>query len=169
MNSKIDKKYFPSVGRSHVFTCLASFFGSCYLLLFWLMCPFAAFEAFIPILLIPLFCAASGICEGSGVFERIEYKSENVNLDLLDHVSDAVSQAAVLALLIIGFSIIREPLSYCSLTFPGTANGMITIVSFRSGSFFPIGIFASSSGALLLLGFLVCLYQFGKSIFAGRY
>jgi hypothetical protein len=154
-----DGKILPTSGRAHVFTCIASFFGSAYLLMILLFCPFAAIEVFIPLLLIPLFCT------GSGIFEQISAPPENSRLDIFDHVSDAIAQAAVLAVLLVSFSIIREPLSFCSLSFPGTFRGMITIVNFKAGSFFPIGIFATSAGALLLLGYFICLYQYCKSVF----
>ena len=159
LSSALCKKIFPKKGREHLFTCLASFFGSLYLLLFWLLCPFAAFETFLPLMLVPLFCA------GSGVSEKIAYPPANPRLDVFDHVSEAVSQAAVLAGLLIAFSILREPLAYCTLSFPGSSQGMVTIMYFRTGAFFPIGIFAPSAGALLLLGFFVCLYQYCKSVF----
>ena len=159
LTSETCKKFFPKGGRYPIFTCVASLFGSVYLLLFWLLCPFAALEVFLPLLLIPLFCTESGI------FERIVSPLENSRLDIFDHVSEAVSQAAVLCGLIIAFSILREPLSYCSLSFPGTSQGMITIMYFASGPFFPIGVFAPSAGALLLLGYFICLYQYCKNVF----
>jgi len=159
--SAVNTKVFPAEGRTFVFTCIASFFGGIYVLLLWLLCPFAAFEAFFLLLLVPLFCA------GSGVAEQILSTPENTSIDVGNDVSDAVSQAAVLAGLIIVFSIVREPLSYCSLSLPGTSGGLVTIMYFKSNSFFPIGIFASSSGALLLLGYIICLYQYGKNAVAG--
>ena len=161
--SSIGNKFFPVKGRAVLYACLAAFFGSVYLLLFWLICPFAAFETFMLLLLVPLFCASSGF------IEQINSQSEKSRIDILEYLSDSISQAASLAGLIIAFSIIREPLSYCSLSFPGTSSGMVTIMYFSSGSFIPINILASSAGALLLLGFLICLYQYNKSkIFSGR-
>ena len=159
MSSTIGKKFFPKNGRAHLFTCLASFFGSTYLLMFWLLCPFAAFEVFLPLLLVPLFYA------GSGINEKIVTSLDDSHLDAFDYLSESVSQAAVLAGLLIAFSIIREPFSYCSLSFPGTYQGMITIMYFKAGAFFPIGVFAPSAGALLLLGYFICLYQYCKSVF----
>jgi len=153
------KKFFPASGHKALYTCLSAFWGSLYLIMFWLLCPFAAFEVFIPLMLVPLFCA------GMGSAGLIEYSDDNQNIDIFDKVSEAVSQAVALAGLLIAFSIIREPLSYSSLSFPGTSQGMFTIVDFKSGSFFPIGIFAPSSGALLLLGYFICLYQYSKNIF----
>jgi hypothetical protein len=135
---------------------MAAFFGSIYLFLFWLLSPFAALEVFMLLLLVPLFCAMSGIVQ------QIPSGSDNSRLDTFEYVSDAVSQAASLAGLLIVFSIVREPLSYCSLSFPGTYQGMITIMYFSENAFFPINIFSSSAGALLLLGYIICLYQYGR-------
>lgn len=159
LSNIIGNKVFPKKGRMSLFICLASFYGSLYLLLFWFLCPFAAFEVFLPLLLVPLYCA------GSGISEKITVDSSNEQFDVFDSISEAVSQAAVLAGLIIAFSIIREPLSYCSLSFPGSFHGMITIMYFKTGSFFPIGIFVPSAGALLLLGYIICMYQYFKNNF----
>jgi len=161
--SVLNKNFFPAAGRVSIYACLAAFFGSIYLFLFWLLCPFAAFETFALLLLVPLFCA------GSGNIDQIKSPNEKAQYDVLDYVSDSIAQAASLAGLIIVFSIVREPLAYCSLSFPGTSHGMLTIMYFRAGAFFPIGIFSSSSGALLLLGFIICLYQYNKvKMFSGR-
>jgi len=151
--SSAGNKILPCKGRSAIYTCLAAFYGSIYIFLFWLLCPFAALENLVLLSLVPLFCAGAGI---------IELPSENYRIDIFEYVSDAVSQAASLAGLLVLFSIVREPLSYCSLSFPGTSAGMITVMYFKEGAFFPIGIFSSSAGALLLLGYIVCLYQSSK-------
>jgi hypothetical protein len=150
------KKILPVNGRGIFFICLAAFFSSIYLLLFWLLCPFAAMEVFIPLLLVPLFCASPDFVQ------QMQSLTEGANIDIFENLSDAVSQAASLAGLLIAFSIIREPLSYCTLSFPGTYHGLITIMYFKAGTFFPMSIFSSSAGALLLLGYFICLYQYWK-------
>ena len=155
----ISHKIFPKTGRKYLFIGIASFYGSLYILLIWLLSPFAAFEVFIQLLLVPLFCSLSG------VQELLVSSTEKKHFDVLEYVSDAVSQAAVLSGLLIVFSILREPLSFCSLSFPGSYSGMITIMYFTEGPFFPIGIFGASCGALLILGFFICLYQYCKSVF----
>ncbi|MCL2410661.1 MAG: hypothetical protein FWC97_03365 [Treponema sp.] len=149
-------KFFPAKGRKSVYTCLSAFFGTIYLFMFWLLCPFAAFETFLLLLLVPLFCACSGIVE------KIQLQSQKINADYFEHVSDTVSQAVSLAVLLIAFAIIREPLAYGTLSIPGSSHGMITIINFRQTDFFPIRIFASSAGALFVLGYIICLYQYGK-------
>jgi len=150
------KKILPVNGRGAFFTCLAAFYSSVYMLLFWLLCPFAAMEVFMLLMLVPLYCA------NPDFVQQMQALCEGAYIDVFENLSEAVSQAASLAGLLIAFSIIREPFSYCTLSFPGSYQGMITIMYFKSGSFFPMGIFAASCGALLLLGYIICLYQYWK-------
>lgn len=162
MSTAIGKKIFPVKGRKALYVCVASFWGSIYLFMFWLLCPFAVLEVFVLLLLVPLFCA------GSGVIEKISSVPDNSNYDIFEYVSEAISQAAVLSILLIVISIVREPFSYCSLSFPGTYQGMITIMYFKENDFFPIGIFSASAGALILFGYVICLFQYVKNyIFPG--
>jgi len=154
LSSVLGKKFFPVIGKSTFYACLAAFFGCIYLFLFWLICPLAALECFFLLMLVPVFCAGSGIVQ--------QIVSDNEKADIFDHVSDAVSRAVSLAVLMIAFSIVREPLSYCSLSFPGTYQGIVTIMYFKENAFFPIGVFSSSAGAMLLLGYIICLYQYGR-------
>ncbi|MCL2809520.1 MAG: hypothetical protein FWD24_05585 [Treponema sp.] len=175
--SVLGGKFFPEKGRVTLYTVMAAFFGSIYLFLFWLLCPFAALEVFVLLLLVPLFCAVSGIAQQIPSLSEMTQPETNfdklqairkkrtgdgLQLDVFEYVSDAISQAVSLAGLIVAFSIVREPLSYCSLSLPGTYQGMITIMYFSENSFFPISIFSSSAGALLLLGYIICMYQYGK-------
>jgi len=167
-------KFFPVSGRISLFTYLAAFFGSVYLFLFWLLCPFAALEVFVLLMLVPLFCAGSETVQQiSDAFDKSKCESKpglNTSPDIFNYVSNAVSQASSLSLLLVAFSIIREPLSYCSLSFPGTFQGMVTIMYFKENNFFPIGIFSQSTGALILMGYIICLYQYSKSrLFPGEY
>ena len=161
--SSLENKFFPAAGRGILYTCIASFFGSVYLFMFWLLCPFAAFENFLLLMLVPLFCASSGI------IDQILVQYKKPQNDIFDHVADAIYQAASLAGLIVAFSILREPFAYCSLSFPGSYQGMFTIMYFKAGTFFPVGILAPSAGALLLLGIVISIYQSNKAkIFSGR-
>jgi hypothetical protein len=153
LTSGMCKKFFPAEGRKMIFTCLSSFLGCIYLLLVWFICPLAALEVFIPLALVPLLFASLGLPE------------ETAHLDITESVSQALTQAAVLSGLLVAFSIIREPLAYCSLSFPGTHLGIVKFISFKEGSFFPIGITAASGGALLLLGYFTSLYQYCKNVF----
>ena len=162
LSSPICGKFFPRWGRVHIFTCICYLFGSVYILISWLISPLAIMEVFFLILLVPLFCA------GSGAFSRCLALWEKYHVDLPDSFLreaslTAAKEAAVLALLIILVSLIREPLAFYSLSLPSPSNGIVTIFSFRDGAVLPIRIFAGSAGALLLLGYLICLYRYYKN------
>jgi hypothetical protein len=64
---------------------------------------------------------------------------------------------------IVSFSLVREPLGFLSLSFPGGAQGIVKIFSSEKEGFFPILIVSVSSGALLLLGYGVSLYWYLRS------
>ncbi|MDR0323921.1 MAG: hypothetical protein LBI12_05705 [Treponema sp.] len=157
LTSFFGMKVFPKNGRKALYVCIASFWSTLYILLFWLLCPLAALEVFMLLLLVPLFFT------GSNIIEHLSSMMDKYHYDNFEYLSEALVQAAVLAALTLVFSIIREPLFYCSWTLPGTYKGMITVISFKEGSFFPIEIFSASAGALILLGYIICLYQFAKS------
>jgi hypothetical protein len=159
LSSVLDKKFFPEKGKKALYACFASFWGCVYLFLFWILCPLAAIEMFLPLLLTPLFCASSGIVG------YITSSEEKVYHDVLEHLSEMIGEAASIAVLLVVFAIIREPLSYCMLSFPGSYQGLMTIMYFKSNAFFPISFFASSAGGLLLLGYFICLYQNFKGSF----
>jgi hypothetical protein len=152
--TKTGARIFPRQGKQLFFVFLAFFTGSLYLLLLWITSPIAALEVFLPVCLVPLFCA------GSGVFARVEA------LSLGSAVSRAVSEAVVIAGLLIALAIIREPLGFYSLTLPGGMEGMIPIFSFEGESFMPIRVIAGSAGALLLLGYAAAVYRYFRSVYA---
>jgi hypothetical protein len=147
---------FPKRGRNLILVFLSSFIGSVYLLLLWFISPLMGMEVFFFVSLVPLFCI------GSGLFDRIN------SMDIGDSISRALSEAAVLGLLVILLSMVREPLGFLSLSLPGSAQGIVFLFSFQGGSFLPVRIIASSAGALLLLGYGAGLYHWLRSINSPR-
>ena len=154
------RKFFPQWGRPYIFICISYLFAGIYILISWLASPLAAMEVFFMVLLIPLFCA------GSGVSGHYLSSANGVSKNLLDSLREAsvkaAAEAAMLAVLIILVSLIREPLAFYSLSLPSPSKGMIRIFSFEDGAVLPMRIFAGSAGALLLLGYIFCLYQYFK-------
>jgi hypothetical protein len=153
-------KIFPKNGKIVLYIFFASFWSSVYILLFWFLCPFAALEVFFLLMLVPLFYASSN---NLGQTSSLPV---NNNEDIFDIVTEAVSSAFVLSGLLIASSIIREPLSYCSLSLPGSYRGMIMIIHFNENQFLPVRLLISSSGALILFAYLAGLYQYSKSGFS---
>jgi hypothetical protein len=147
---------FPKRGRNLILVFLSSFIGSVYLLLLWFLSPLMGMEVFFFVSLTPL------LCIGSGLFDRVRA------MDLGDSITRALSEAAVLAVLIILLSLVREPLGFLSLSLPGGARGMVFLFSFQGVSFLPADIIASSAGALLLLGYGTGLYRYFRSVNSPR-
>ena len=147
-------RIFPRRGVFFLQTFLTSVMAGIFLLLLWLVCPLAAIEVFFIVSLVPLFCIFSGI------FQRIK------SLDLSEAVTLAATESAVICLLLLILSLIREPLGLLSLSLPGGSQGIVFIFSGDSEALLPMRIIASSSGALLLLGYCVGLYRHYRGIIA---
>jgi len=94
---------------------------------------------------------------GSGLFEASasEYPVEVFFRALLE--------AIMMGSVIIGLSLIREPLGMGTLSFPGGPQGIIELFSSRDpDSFAPARILSVTSGGLLLLGYVIALFRFFK-------
>jgi len=144
-------KTFPLLIRPTLTAFLASFAAGLYLLLLWIFSPLCALETFFVVLFVPVVCMVSGI------FKRLE------DLNPGETLSASCSEALIVGSFIICFAIVREPLGFGSLSLPGGAQGIVLLFSFHAESFLPIRLIASSSGALLLLGYCLGLYRYFKS------
>ena len=149
-------RIFPRQGKKTLLVILASFVASFYMLLLWIMSPLCALSTFFALAFVPVICMASGI------FERVESKS------LTEKVLTSLSEALMLGLLIIIFALIREPIGHLSLSLPGGTQGIILLFSFNGESLLPIRSISSSSGALLLLGYILGLYHRYKTTSAPK-
>jgi hypothetical protein len=144
-------RIFPRLGRTALLAFLTSFFAGLYLVLIWMLSPLCAIESFFVVSIVPLFCMVSDIFKQLGTF----------NMD--DTFFDACSEALILGILIVILALIREPFGFLSLSLPGGTQGIILLFSFKTESFLPIRLIASSSGALLLLGYILGLYRYFKA------
>ena len=160
LSRTVTDKILPKNEKKVLYIFFASFWSSIYILLFWFLCPFAALEVFLILMLVPLFYAAG--CN----LEQTSSSPNNYNEDIFDVITESVSKAFVLSGLLIAGSIIREPLSYNSLSLPGSYRGMIMIIHFKENSFLPIRLLVSSSGALILFAYFTGLYQYLINNFA---
>jgi hypothetical protein len=142
------RRILPRRGKGLVLVFLASFTGSLYLLALWLVNPVLALENFFILSLVPLVCA------GSGLFERID------SLNPQDALVRSSGEALVLGGLIIGFSLIREPLAYLSLSLPGGPSGIVMLFSAGEKTVLPVRFITASAGALLILGYGIGIYRY---------
>jgi hypothetical protein len=145
------QRFFPVRGKKQVLVFLSAFIGGIFLVFLSFASPILGMETFLLVSLTPL------LCIDSELFERFS------SLELDEAVSRAIGEAAVLGILIIAFSLIREPLGYFSLSLPGGAQGIVKIFSVGGETFLPIRIIAGSTGSLLLLGYGMSLYRYVRS------
>ncbi|MDR1374453.1 MAG: hypothetical protein LBJ24_05715 [Treponema sp.] len=146
------KPLLPTRGKTILEIGTASFFGALYLLLCSLFNPFLSMELTLLVLLASVSCIASGICPRTR------------DLDSGQAVGRALLEGLLLGLLILGLALIREPLGSGSLSVPGGLRGITFFFSY-GGFYFPVRIAAVSSGALILLGYVVVLFRH----YRGRY
>jgi len=140
-------KFFPRHGRTILISFLASFMAGCYLFILWLFSPLCALESFFAVSLVPVFYISSGA-------------SKRFNaLSAEDSFFSSFFEALSLGVLLLAFAIIREPLSFVSLSLPGGPQGSVMLFSFDVESFLPVQLIGSSGGALILLGYFWALYK----------
>jgi hypothetical protein len=126
---------------------LASFTGGLYILVMFLVSPILAMDTLFFLILCPLCCVSSG------VLNRLE------NLDTGEAVVQSCREGVVLSALILGLSLIREPLGYGCLSLPGIQRDIVKVIEFPQGTWLPVRVLITSSGALFLLGYGIALFR----------
>jgi hypothetical protein len=142
--AKLGSAYFPSWGRNTVFLFLSSLAAEVFLLLLWILSPGMALESAFFIFLVPLVFMASGL------YDRV------LEYDMVEVVSQTMAEALILGMLILGLSLIREPLGFGSISVPG-----LDMVRFAQEE--PLRFLQASSGALILLGYGTAIYRYYRN------
>ncbi|MDR2096514.1 MAG: hypothetical protein LBP76_13510 [Treponema sp.] len=151
----VSKPVLPQKGLNPILIFLTSLIGGFYLFLLWFPNPLLVSGTVCMILLVPCSCIASGI------FERVK------SCDPGEAVLRACREALVIALLMTGLALIREPVGCASLSLPGGVQGIIEVFGAKDGAgFFPVRILAGSAGAFILMGYGLSVYaRFRKPLF----
>ncbi len=137
----------PREGKTLVVGFMASFIASLFLFALWFISPLLVLEMRYLVMLTPL-CFL-------GTFSLEKLQSARI----VSVARGTVLEACVFSGVITGFSLIREPLGFMSLTVPGGAQGMIELFNTSDTTgFLPLGIVSTAGGALLLLGYAVALF-----------
>jgi hypothetical protein len=147
------RAFLPKQGRQGLFVLLSVIIGSIYPLLIWFLSPLLVLDTFFFLILSPVCLIASGL------LGRIGLEADSKKPDITEVLVRSFSEAAALAVLILGLSLIREPIGFAVLSFPGGAQGIVTPFSTVTEGFFPVRIVASSAGALILLGYGIALFK----------
>jgi hypothetical protein len=138
--AKLGGEYFPVWGRGAVLLFLSSLAAGIFFVLLWFFSPLLAMESAFFIFLVPVTFIASGI------------SNRVLDYDIGEVVTQGLSDALVLGVLILGFSLVREPLGFGSISLPG-------FDSIRFARIEPLRLLQASSGALILFGYGVAVYR----------
>jgi len=151
------RKYIPAKGRMIVLLFLVTFLCGIFALFTSMINPLLIMTTSFFLVLIP------PTCLGSGFFQAAELDNNHNPGEL---VSRALLEAAVLSALIIAFSLLREPLGFGTLSIPGSPGGIVELFYWANADgFILIRILSLSSGAILLLGYIIALYRYiGKQL-----
>ena len=142
------RKIMPIRGKMVILLFLSAFLCGIFMFLVGLINPLLIMGTGFFLLLIP------SCCLGSGLFEASE------STHPYELVFRALLEAAVLAGIILGLALIREPLGMGTLSFPGGVQGIWEVSgSQESDAFIPIQILSASAGGLLLLGYGIALFR----------
>jgi hypothetical protein len=142
--SGLGRKVFPSRTESIILVFLSALGSWIFYAVLSLLEPVLAMESGFFIVL------SSAFVISSGLYRRVK------EYDTLEMLSQAVSEALVLGLLVLALSLIREPLGGGTLSLPGA--GVFRFVKEE-----PLYILQASSGALILLGYGLALYRYFRN------
>lgn len=136
---KLGGDYFPQWGRNAALLFVASFASGVFLFILWIVSPILSLECSLFIFFMPVIFVASRL------YDRV------LKYDIGEVVSQSLAEALIMGVLMIAFSLIREPLGFGSVSFPG-----FDIIRFISE---PARVLQASSGAFIILGYCVALYR----------
>jgi len=137
---KLGDSVFPRQGRNTALLFVAAFGSSLFYLVLSILDPALAMECSLIVFLVPAVFVSSGLCG-----RVLEY-------DMLEVISQAVAESLIMGMLILGMALIREPLGFGSVSFPG-----FDIVRFAKEE--PLRFLQASSGTLVVLGYAIAVYR----------
>lgn len=141
--AKLSGEHFPQWGRNAVLLFIAAFASGVFLLVLWILSPILALECSLFLFFMPALFMASRL------YDRV------LKYEMSEVLSQSLAEALVMGVLMIAFSLIREPLGFGSVSFPG-----FDIIRFISE---PARVLQASSGALIILGYGVALYRYCRN------
>jgi hypothetical protein len=138
---------FPQENRKIIYVFLANFVGCIFFFVYYCIAPLLAMETLFITLFVPIFAYSENISE--------KYAALSMRLIVKRCLFESLSLSA----LIIAFALIREPLGYATLSLPGGTGGIIELFD-KEGLFpYAVEILSLSSGAFLLVGFIMVLFR----------
>jgi hypothetical protein len=145
--SKQEIWLFPKKNQKLVYLFLANFVGCLFFFVYYCITPLLAMETIFITLFVPMFAYSEEVGE--------KYSS----LPLPHAIKSCFFDSFYPGILTVAIALIREPLGYATLSLPGGNGGIIELFN-KNGSFpFAIEIISLSSGAFLLIGYIMVVFR----------
>jgi hypothetical protein len=142
-HSKHEIWLFPKNNQKLVYLFLSNFTGCLFFFVHYCISPLLAIETLFIALFVPIFAYLE------------EIGGKYADLPLFHAAKKCFLESIYLGFLAIIIALIREPLGYATLSLPGGNGGIIELFN-KDGTFpFTIEIISLSSGAFLLIGFIM--------------
>jgi hypothetical protein len=138
---------FPRKNQKVACLFLANFIGCLFFYAHYCIYPLLAMETIFITLFVPIFVYLENAGE--------KYSS----MPPLRVAKTCFFESIYLGILIVIIALIREPLGYATLSLPGGDNGIIELFNKDNGFPFRVEIIALSSGAFLLIGFIMTIFR----------
>jgi hypothetical protein len=133
-------------GRMMLNVMIASFAGSLFYLLIYLLNPLLAMET-------TLICALSPV-----FFMSSSFTAEPCDRSAGELFKKAAREPLALGGVTLAFSLIREPLGFATLSIPG-GRGIIELFNSGGSNLYAVQPVSNSTGALLLLGYILIVFR----------
>jgi hypothetical protein len=137
----------PKKNQKIVCLFLANFIGCAFFFALYCAFPLLAIETIFITLFVP-------------IFVYIEEAGEKyADVPLLHIVKNCFKDSAFLGILAIFIALIREPIGYATLSLPGGNGGIIELFNKDNSFPFTVEIISLSSGAFLIIGFIMTMFR----------
>jgi hypothetical protein len=138
---------FPRKNNRIAYMLLANFAGCVFFFVYYCLSPLLAIETIFVTLFVPMYT----------YLERVGEKHSDL---MLSHaLKGCFLESLYLGVLTVVIALIREPLGYATLSLPGGDGGIIELFNKNNSFPFAIEIISLSSGAFLLIGFLMVAFR----------
>jgi Na+-transporting NADH:ubiquinone oxidoreductase subunit NqrD len=138
---------FPKKNQKIICLFLSNFIGCVFFYVYYCISPLLAVETVFITLFVPIFV----------YFEETGDKYADMPLSRV--AKTCFFESIYLGILLIIIALIREPLGYATLSLPGGNEGIIELFNKDNNFPFNIEIISLSSGAFLLVGFIMVIFR----------
>jgi len=152
----VTTRFIPTTFKLYIHVLICSFWALAYGLVEYLFSPVLFYETQFPLVFTAVLYMISGL-------------GQSIEVDRISNaMKKTVVQAMVVGFIILTFALIREPFGFGSLSLP-TRDGISEILTSELSADLAFRSIATTSGGLILLGFVIGFYRIVKEMLVTYY